>query len=108
MRKGIEERGRESGGRVTKSLERLAIIGRASAAGIPRESATWARPRMSTEICATVHYCGARLTSRLYDPGRWIDFGLSGPVGYLQDVHQMARRAQVRDRSSGLNRARLH
>lgn len=71
--------------------EQLSIIGRASAAGIPRESATWTRPRMSTEICTTVHYCNPWMANRLCDHCRWMDFGLSGLIGYLQDADQTAR-----------------
>lgn len=46
---------------------------------------------MSTEICTTVHYCSPWMANRICDHGRWIDLGLSGLIGYLQDAGQTAR-----------------
>lgn len=63
---------------------------------------------MSTEICTTVHYCNPRMANLLCNRGRWIDFGLSGLVGYLQYADQTFRRAQVRDRWPAVIRMRLH
>lgn len=59
MRESDPRNGMRARSRWDKVTENLTIIGRASAAGVPRESATWTRPRMSTEICATTRYCNA-------------------------------------------------
>jgi hypothetical protein len=56
MRKINPRNGMRTRWKCDKVIEKLSIIGRASAAGVPRESATWTRPRMSTEICTTMHY----------------------------------------------------